>query len=208
MISRNLVRLLVLAAVATAGASCGDVVRDGSSPVYLVIEQLQASRGGPQTGTLQNFLISDVITNLTSPAPCTVQTPCPTIFGDPGTVTFKLAPRNINTTTGPTTNNEVTVNRVHVEYIRADGRNVPGVDVPYAFDGAITGTVPATGTVSFTFELVRSTAKAESPLIQLRSNGNILTVIARVTFYGQDRTGNAASATGQIQIDFANFGDT
>lgn len=208
MIRRNTTRVFVLAAVVAASASCGNAVRDGSSPVYLVITRLEASRGGPQAGTLQGFLQSDVITNVTSPAPCTSQTPCPTIFDDPGTVTLSLAPRNINTTTGPTTNNEILINRYHIEYVRADGRNVPGVDVPWAFDGAVTGTVPASGTVALTFELVRSTAKAESPLIQLRTNGNVLTVIARVTFYGLDRTGNAASATGQIQIDFANFGDS
>jgi hypothetical protein len=28
-----------------------------------------------------------------------------------------------------------------------------------------------------------------------------------VTFYGQDRTGNNVTVTGQIQIDFGNFGD-
>jgi len=207
MIKRNAAGLFVLTAIVAASASCGDVVRDGSSPVYLVIATLTASRGGPQAGAPSGVLASDVITNVTTPAPCTVDAPCPTIFSDSGTVTLRLAPRNINTTTGPTTNNEVTINRVHVEYVRADGRNVPGVDVPYAFDGATTGTVPAAGTLSLGFELVRSAAKTESPLIQLRTSRNILTVIARVTFYGQDRTGNAASVTGQIQIDFANFGD-
>jgi len=207
MIRRNAAGLFVLAAIVAASVSCGDAVRDGSSPAYLVIDLLQGSRGGPQAGSPSGTLSSDVITNVTTPAPCTVDTPCPTIFSDTGTVTLKLAPRNIATTTGPTTNNEITINRVHVEYVRADGRNVPGVDVPYAFDGAITGTVPFSGTITLGFELVRSAAKSESPLVQLRTSSNILTVIARVTFYGQDRTGNAASVTGQIQIDFANFGD-
>jgi len=204
---RNAARFIVLAAVVTACASCGDVVRDGSSPVYLVIATLTASRGGPQAGAPSGVLTSDVITNVTTPAPCTVDAPCPTIFSDSATVTLRLAPRNIATTTGPTTNNEITITRVHVESGRADGRNVPGVDVPDAFDGATTGTVPAAGSLSLGFELVRSAAKLESPLIQLRTSRNILTVIAHVTFYGQDRTGNAASVTGQIQIDFANFGD-
>src|SRR5207245_8926811 len=110
---------------------------------------------------------SSDITNASPPAPRMVHRPCPTIFSHSGTVTLRLAPRNIGTTTGPTTNNEITINRVHVEYVRADGRNVPGVDVPYAFDGATTGTVPAAGTLSLGFELVRSAAKSESPLVQL-----------------------------------------
>src|SRR5437762_3982959 len=140
---RNAARLLVLAAVIAASASCGDVVRDGSSPVFLIIDTLQAVRGGPQAGSPSGFLSSDVITNVTSPAPCTVDLPCATIFSDAGSVTLRLAPRNIGSATQPTTNNEITINRVHIEYVRADGRNVPGVDVPYAFDGAVTGTVPA-----------------------------------------------------------------
>ena len=61
----------------------------------------------------------------------------------------------------PTTNNEVTINRVHVEYIRADGRNTPGVDVPYAFDSAVTGTIPAGGSLTIGFVLVRNAAKQE-----------------------------------------------
>ena len=73
MNSRSEFRLLVLAAIMTAGTSCGDVVRDGSSPVYLVIDSLTASRGGPQAGTPSGFLLSDVITNVTTPAPCTVK---------------------------------------------------------------------------------------------------------------------------------------
>jgi hypothetical protein len=54
---------------------------------------------------------------------------------------------------------------------------------------------------------VRNAAKAESPLVQLKTNGVILTTIADVTFYGRDRVGNDISATGSIQVDFGNFGD-
>ena len=107
----------------------------------------------------------------------------------------------------PTTNNEVTITRYHVSYLRADGRNTPGVDVPYAFDGAVTATVPVGNTVILTFELVRHTAKEESPLRQLISSPTIISTIAEVTFYGTDRTGNAISVTGSISIDFGDFGD-
>ena len=192
-----------------ATTSCGDVVRNGRAPVILVINQLQAAPGS-KPGALGGNLLSDVITNVTAPAPCTPTSPCPTIFNDVGQVTFSLALKDVGTTAAPaapTTNNSVTINRVHVEYIRADGRNTPGVDVPYPFDGAVTGTVPATGTLSMGFEIVRNVAKEETPLIQLQQSPVILSTIARVTFYGQDLVGNAVSATGQIQIDFANFGD-
>jgi hypothetical protein len=207
MIRRDALRIVVLTAAVAAGVSCGDAVRDGSSSVYLVIDTLQGSRGGPQPGPLSGFINSDVITNVTSPAPCSSQSPCPTVFDDPGSVQLRLAPKNINTTTGPTTNNEVTINRVHVEYVRADGRNTAGVDVPFPFDGAATGTVPTNGSAALGFELVRHAAKEEAPLVQLRTSSTIITTIARVTFWGQDRVGNIVSVTGQIQVNFGNFGD-
>ena len=206
---RNATRLLGLAALVAATVSCGDVSRQGSSPVYLVIDSLTATRGGAASLVATTTLISDVITNVTTPAPCTSQTPCPTIFGDTGTVVLRAPLKNIGATAAlaPTTNNEVTINRIHVEYTRADGHNIQGVDVPYAFDGAATGTVGAGGTLTLGFVIVRAVAKQESPLAQLRTSPNIITTITKVTFYGTDRVGNAISVTGQIQIDFGNFGD-
>jgi len=199
-------------AVALVGAtvSCGDVARQGRSPVYLVMDSLQAAKGNDPNKFFGN-LVSDVIFNVTSPAPCTLQAPCPTIFGDLGQATIRLSLKDIgppgfgNT---PTSNNEVTITSYHVEYVRADGRNQPGVDVPYPFDGGATGTVGVSGDATISFVLVRNTAKAESPLVQLRSNGVILTTIGQVTFYGRDQAGNDVSVTGQIQIDFGNFGDS
>ena len=49
--------------------------------------------------------------------------------------------RDVTNPNGPTSNNAITVNRYRVTYRRSDGRNTPGVDVPYAFDGAVTFTV-------------------------------------------------------------------
>ena len=206
---RNPIQLIGLAALVAATVSCGDVVRQGSSPVFLVIDQLQGIRGAVSAGAPSSTLTSDVITNVTTPDPCSAANPCPTIFGDSGQAILRAPLKDIGATTAlsPTSNNEVTINRVHVEYIRADGRTTEGVDVPYAIDSAITGTITAGGTLTTGFELVRNVAKRESPLVQLKSGNNILSIIARVTFYGVDRVGNAIQATGQIQIEFGNFGD-
>ncbi len=208
---KRLIRLFAIAAVVAASVSCGSAVRDSRSPVYLVIDALQGIRGGATSGTPSSTLVSDVITNVITPAPCSATSPCPTIFGDNGTVTLRAPLKDVVTPTnpsGPTTNNEVTVTRYHVEYMRTDGRNTPGVDVPYAFDGASTGTIQAGGSLALGFVLVRNSAKQESPLIQLRSDPLILTMIAKVTFYGTDRVGHDVTVTGQIQIDFGNFGDS
>lgn len=205
---RMLKQCVALAALIMATVSCGDVARSGQSPVYLVLQRLEAKKGNG-SAQFESFLQSDVITNVTSPAPCSTTNPCPTIFNDTGSATFSLSLKDITNASiaAPTTNNVVTISRYHVNYRRADGRNTPGVDVPYGFDGGMTATVSGSGTSSVGFELVRHAAKLEAPLMALRSNPIVITTIAEVTFYGTDQVGNDIQATGNIQVDFGNFGD-
>ncbi len=206
---RYLTKFAVLLATIFS-VSCGDVVRQGRAPVFMVVDRLTASSGGTTAGTASGTLLSDVLTLVTSPAPCTTSAPCSTIFNDNGTVVLRLVLKDVGTVanpTAPSTNNEVTVNRYRVSYRRADGRNTPGVDVPYAFDGAATGTVAVGSTLSLGFEIVRHVAKSEAPLVQLASSPSVISTIADVTFYGSDRVGNDVSVTGSILIDFGNFGD-
>ena len=188
-----------LAATVVAAAACGDVVRSSRAPVMLIVNSV----GGGTAGT--SPLNSDVVTNRTSPAPCSPATPCPTIFNDPGTASLTVIMKDV-TVVAPSSNNRVTITRVHVEYRRADGRNTPGVDVPFPFDGAATATIAAGATGSVAFELVRHDAKLESPLVQLNFNLEVINVIADVTFYGHDQVGNELSASGNIFIAFANHG--
>jgi len=207
---KNMKKAVALLGLAAAAVSCGDVVRDGKSPSFLVIDALTGQRGGSTSSTFGNPLVSDVVTVKTTPAPCSTTNPCPTIFSDNGQVVLRLVPKDIGTTVAaatPSTNNEVTITRYHVNYRRSDGRNTPGVDVPYPFDGAVTGTVQIGGSLTLTFEMVRHDAKLEAPLADLANNITILNAIGEVTFYGHDRVGNAISVLGMIQIDFANFGD-
>jgi len=209
MTRMRIINRILATVAALAAASCGDVVRSGRAPVFLVIDSLSGARGSAPD-KMTSTLSSDVITNVTTPAPCTTDSPCPTIFGDPGQVVLRLSPKDIGSTVAPTTpssNNEVTISRVHVQYRRTDGRNIQGVDVPYAFDSATTGTVPATGQATLGFVLVRNTAKQESPLAQLNTNGIIISTIADVTFFGRDQVGNDISVTGSISVEFGNFGD-
>lgn len=209
---RHVTKLVGAVAVIGASVSCGSVVRQGRSPVYLVIDSLTAIAGssGSSSGAGTSYLQSDVLSSVTTPAPCSPTTPCPTVFNDSGAVAMRLSLKDIGTTDSPTaatTNNEVTINRYRVSYRRSDGRNVQGVDVPYAFEGAATATIPARGVASFGFELVRHVAKQEAPLVQLVVSSAIITTVADVTFYGRDQVGNDISVTGSIQVDFGNFGD-
>jgi hypothetical protein len=201
-------RLVAVAALVIASVSCGDVVRTGRGSSYLIVESLSGIRGATTIGTPASTLISDVITNLTSPAPCTPATPCPTVFGDVGQATMRIVMKDAGSVspTAASDVNTVTLTRYRVEYSRADGRNRPGVDVPYAFDGALTVTIGTTAT-AFGFSLVRIQAKEEAPLVQLRTSSEFITEIAKVTFYGADQAGNQVTVTANIQIDFGNFGD-
>ena len=189
-------------------AGCGDLVRQGRGPSQIVIMSLEAASGNDPEDLSSN-LQSDVVTNVMQ-TENGAQVMVPTIFNDVGEVTMSLLlkdPGQPGLATTPSAINQITITRYRVTYERADGRNVPGVDVPYAFDGAATFTIPAEGTVTAGFEIVRHAAKMEAPLRALRDASVVISTIGHVTFYGRDQAGNEVSATGSIQIDFANFGD-
>jgi len=192
------IRLVCAVALAAAVSSCGDQTRQGTASSYLIISVIEAASGADPT-TFGSGLASDVITIKDNSA---------TVFNDPGRVTFKLGlkdPGPASSPVTPTQNNWITVTQYHVQYVRSDGRNIEGVDVPYAFDGGLAGTVSGDTTLGFT--LVRNQAKSEAPLAALASNPIVLSTIARVTFYGHDQTGREVSVTGNVDVSFANFGD-
>jgi len=192
------IRLAGTVGLILASVSCGDLTRQGTASSYLLVEELVAASGA-EPDKLGATLHSDVLT---------IVKQVPTIFSDNGRVSFSLGLKDPGSTSSPNTptaNNAITVERYHVNYIRADGRNTPGVDVPYGFDGAMTFTV--TGERSESFELVRHTAKQEAPLAALVQSPVIILTIAEVTFYGHDQTGRAVSTSTKIAIDFGNFGD-
>ena len=190
---RAVLGLLVLASV-----SCGELTRQGTASSYLVISSLEAASGA-EAGEFGGDLESDVLTLIEGN---------PTIFADAGQVTFALAlkdPGPSGSPLSPSPANAITVDRYRVRFIRADGRNTEGVDVPYGFDGAFTVTVFDSVTAGFT--LVRAQAKAEAPLAALASSPLIISTIAEITFYGHDQTGREVLTTGRIGVHFANWGD-
>ncbi len=187
---------------------CGEVARAGRSPVQLVIVSLEAASGA-EDDVFSGTLRSDVVTVVQRQ--CGGQTvESPTVFDDPGRVTMRFILKDPGVPGGlasPTPLNAVTIERYRVEYIRADGRNQPGVDVPYPFDSAVTFTVPPDAEATAGFTLVRHTSKFEAPLAALAQSNVIISTIARVTFYGHDQAGNEISESGNIGIFFGNFAD-
>jgi hypothetical protein len=205
-------RVAVLGALAlvTAGmAACGHQNTNGQSSSYLYIDSLQGASGA-KPDVLANTLQSDVITYVKTTVNAQ-EVYVPTIYDDMALVSMKMSLKDVggaNSPTLPTFSNTITVTRYHVEYRRADGRNTPGVDVPYPFDGGATASFNANGN-TMTFVLVRAQAKQEAPLAALRGGGgaNSIAAIAYVTFYGADQNGNSVSVTGTISVTFADWGD-
>ena len=191
-------RLAGVVGLILASVSCGSLTREGTASSYLIVSLLEGA-SGVDPGTFATTVASDVTT---------VKDGISTIFSDPGRVRFGLGLKDPGPSTSPSTptqNNFITVDRYHVRFIRTDGRDREGVDVPYAFDGAFTVTVSGDTTAGFT--LVRNQAKQEAPLAALAINPIVISTIAEVTFYGHDQTGRQVSAVGKIDVSFANFGD-
>ncbi|WP_396624415.1 hypothetical protein [Luteitalea sp.] len=183
---------LLTAATALVGG-CSSTVRTGQGSSYLVLQRLEAASGA-ETNAFSNVLRSDVLTK-------------GSIYEDNGRVTLSLAMKDV--ATGPTANNMITLNRYRVEFRRTDGRNTPGEDVPYAFEGAVSGTIGETPS-SLTFTLVRAQAKLEKPLVTLvgiRGGALIISTIADVTFFGKDQTGRDATVSGSLSVNFADWAD-
>jgi hypothetical protein len=188
--------------------SCNEATRTSRASSFLVIEQMQAAPGASPT-SFNNTLQSDVITNVTATVNGQSVT-TPTVFEDFGRVIMRLGFKDPGTPSNPSTPtsaNYITVTRYRVVFTRADGRNTPGVDVPYPFDGAVTFSVLDIGSATFT--LVRGQSKVEPPLVALRGGGGALGIstIAEVTFYGHDQTGSTVSATATLLVNFADWGD-
>jgi hypothetical protein len=182
---------------AVASASCGDIARTGRSPMILVIDRLEASAGGGSQ--FAAFLLSDVLTG-------------GSVINDSGRATLSTTLKNpgfSGAPLGPTELNTVVIERYRVEFIRTDGRSTQGVDLPFAFEGGLTATVPPNGSTEVVFDLVRHTSKSEPPLNNLRFGGaqNLINTIAQITFFGHDLAGNEIQATGNIQVNFGDFAD-
>ena len=190
-------------------AGCTTRQLEGESPAYLIVESLTGANGA-EPDELSSNVDSDVIT-MVSATIDGQEVLVPTFFADPGEVSFGLALKDPGTSASPaqpTSANFITVNRYRVDFVRSDGRNTPGVDVPYGFDGGMTVTVSGSG-VRAPLTLVRIQAKQEAPLAALRNGGPALAIstIARVTFYGEDQAGREVKVTGNIGVNFANWGD-
>lgn len=195
---------------AVLSAGCGEVARTGRSPSFLIIDAIDGARGNGSTQFRQP-LLSDVVTLVQQQSGGQTVT-VPTTYNDLGRVTLRAALKDPGTTTSPnqpSAINSITLTRYRVTYVRTDGRNTPGVDVPYPFDGALTLTVSGTSQTTGVFEVVRVQSKLEAPLRAMRGLGGAVAIntLADITFYGRDQAGNEVQVSGTLQVNFADWAD-
>ena len=195
---KTLFKILVILPVLLLYIACNPLSDDTRSASMLVVENLT---GTDLEGNLANYLQSDVI--FQDPQDPTKDT----IYADAAVVSFRAQLLDPASLTGPSHFNDITVTRYVVSYIRADGRNTEGVDVPYSFEGNLSIAVPIDSGVEANFIVVREVAKLEPPLIGLHEwrDAGVINCTAKVDFYGQDQVGNTIKATGYLTVYFANY---
>jgi hypothetical protein len=193
-----------MVALLVSGAGCAAAGRPGEASSYLIVDSFVAASGATAT-TFGGTLGSDVQT-MVNASINGVDMRVPTVFEDVGQVRFRLGMKNPSLTASAA--NFITVSRYRVVFRRADGRNTPGVDVPFGFDGAMTVTV-GSEPIAAAFTLVRIQAKSESPLLALIGGGGAMAIstLAEITFYGTDQAGREVVATAHISVNFADWGD-
>jgi hypothetical protein len=195
----RLLSLLVAAALVSFGCTA-DFATQSEADVILTITHILGQPGneGVDDG---DVLFSDV-------------TP---VFNDNAAITFFLIPKNPNELLIGNFN-DVFLERYEVRFIRSDGRNTEGVDVPFRFTGAMATMVPVNTITTAVIVVVRHSAKEEPPLRNLAffpqvdvNNGvgggeGIIHAIAEITVHGRTVSGRAVTAFGRLTVTFADFG--
>lgn len=167
-----------------------DFAADNESAVILRIVEMESEAGADAETSA--FLNSDV-----SP-----------VFNDNVVVTVEALPKNPNFVLDAPFE-DVQVTRYEVNYLRSDGQNREGIDVPYRITGGVSTLVPFGDQADVVFVVVRHQAKVEPPLANLRGPGGVvLTIIAEITLHGRTTSGRAVSARGFLTINFADFADS
>ena len=189
---------LAILGFALAAACAGGGPAASRSSVVLLVERIDASADGTAGDVSRTFVESDVVTG-------------GGVIQDTARATLRLVARDPSAATSPVAPTGalfVTIDRYRVRYVRSDGRNAAGVDVPHPWDGALTLATSFDGATG-EFVLVRASAKLDPPLVALREGGGdvVINTLAYVTFYGRDHAGVRVEATGAITVDFADWSD-
>ena len=206
------IKVLGVTALAVASFGCvPEWARDNETGIIMEIAGITGVAGGEgQGGTEGDILFSDVSAWI----------------NDDAVVTLNVYRKN-PTVAGTSALEHVRLESYQVRFLRSDGRNVEGLDVPHRITGALNAlrfhTPTETGEIEVdaVINVVRHTAKREPPLINLidsdltpRTRGpflageGIITTTAEITVFArQVTTGEALQASGRFQVVFADFVD-
>jgi hypothetical protein len=189
--------VLIIALLVMAG--CVAKENDSTSASFLVLKSLTGkdlSGTDGSTTVFSDVSIDNSIINDNGVASVTTLTYNPLEDSEEHDITFYM---------------NVIVDQIDVEFMRTDGQNVEGVDVPYRFTQPMTMLVPVDGIVDIPFVLISHLAKLEAPLLALRevpSREFILKLVAKVTLHGKDLGGHrVVPVSGYLSVWCANFAD-
>jgi hypothetical protein len=189
---------VALATLTLAGCG-GDFAENSTAPVILRMIDVAADSGADDQEEWSDVLLSDVVTN-------------GSVFNDNARLSFDVLAKNPNfVDPNDRTMSDVMLERYQVQYLRSDGHNVEGVDVPFRITGGLSGAVGLNDTepLEKVIIIVRHQAKSDPPLRNYRGAGGekLVTVTAVITVHGRTVSGHAVSTEGRLQINFADFAD-
>jgi hypothetical protein len=203
--------LLLLIGVALFAYACTQVEDNTRSGSLLLIDSVIGEPGGP--GETEGApLLSDTCDSTLAENPTQDPDLC-TVFNDNARIGFSNQFLQVGPGNGvgsPSFLNDIIVNRYRVDYFRANNRNTPGIDVPFGIDGTMNIRVTINATADGSIVVVRHVAKREPPLSDLdnESSEEVLTANAQIKTFGADISGHTVSATGFLEIHFANYGES
>lgn len=208
--------LKILGIVGFAAAMTGcvpDWARENETGLIMEIAEITTLAGG-EGGTESSSLLSDVAFDDGG------------VINDNAVVLVNIYRKN-PTVESTSALEHVRLESYQVRYFRTDGHSVEGVDVPHRITGPLSSlrfhTPTATGEIEVEapIVIVRHTAKLEPPLIniagarqalttrtRLHPGQAFITAVAEITVFArQVTTGEPLSATGTVQVTFADFAD-
>ncbi len=196
----RIARVLAVTVLAFALAGCNALENVTDSMSRLVVVSLM---GLNVEGSAADYIQSDVLFEDPS-------TGATSIIADIATAVMTAQMLDPDPITGISPYADIQLEKYQVTFTRADGRNTPGVDVPYPFEGDLTALIRVGAQTGVSFVIVRESAKMEPPLLDIlqdSTRAENFTAIATVNFFGHDLSGKAVKATAAISITFANYGN-
>lgn len=188
-----------LLALFFSAVACNPVEKESQSASRLILDSLM---GINVDGNTVGYLNSDVVL-------VDATTGALSWRADTATAAFSVVPYDPQPLLGTSAYFDVQITRYTVSFVRNDGRNVPGRDVPYPFEGQVALKIGVNQSGALSFIIVREVAKQEMPLLGLYNAniGDVLNMTAVIEFYGHDLAGRTVTARGTLPVYFANYAD-